>query len=97
MRRAARIDRNHAEIVRALRASGCTVESLARVGAGVPDLLVGVPRVIPCPRTTVLIEAKDHGCALNELQVEWHARWRGGPLVTVWGVEDALRACGVRV
>ena len=41
MRRAARTDSNHEEIVKALRAVGATVQSLAGVGHGVPDLLVG--------------------------------------------------------
>ena len=41
MRRAARIDRNQPEIVKALRQVGAHVTSLAAVGDGVPDLLVG--------------------------------------------------------
>ena len=41
MRRAAKIDSNHAEIVAALRGIGAYVMSLASVGGGCPDLLVG--------------------------------------------------------
>lgn len=41
MRRAPRTDANQAEIVAALRTRGALVQSLAGVGAGVPDLLVG--------------------------------------------------------
>ena len=41
MRRAARVDRNQAEIVVALRAGGASVQPLHAVGKGVPDLLVG--------------------------------------------------------
>jgi len=41
MRRAARTDRNHAEIVKGLRRSGCTVLDLSSVGCGCPDILVG--------------------------------------------------------
>lgn len=44
MRRAARVDANHAEIVAALRDRGCLVQSLAALGHGVPDLLVKAPR-----------------------------------------------------
>ena len=39
--RAARVDQNHVEIVKALRDHGAFVVSLATVGKGVPDLLVG--------------------------------------------------------
>jgi len=91
MRRAARVDKTHAEIVRALRAVGATVEPLTACGGGVPDLLVGYKRV------TVLLENKSKGGRLNPLQQDWHARWRGGPLVVVWTVEEALRAIGVAV
>lgn len=40
MRRAARVDTNHAEVVSALRACGAAVLSLASMGRGVADLLV---------------------------------------------------------
>jgi hypothetical protein len=56
MRRAAKRDANHAEVVDALRASGCGVVDLAAVGAGVPDLLVCAPT---WPHTTSLVEVKD--------------------------------------
>ena len=39
--RAAKIDANHEAVVLALRSAGATVQSLAGVGKGVPDLLVG--------------------------------------------------------
>lgn len=54
MRLRGRVDRTHAEIRDALRAFG-TVESLANLGGGVPDLLFGC-RVC---RRNHLIEAKD--------------------------------------
>ena len=41
MRRAAKIDANHGDIVEALRGIGCSVLSLAPLGKGAPDLLVG--------------------------------------------------------
>lgn len=53
MRRAARIDANHSEVVAALRKAGCSVVSLAAVGAGVPDLAVGIGG------KNFLIEVKD--------------------------------------
>jgi hypothetical protein len=39
--RAAKIDANQEAVVLALRSAGATVQSLAGVGKGVPDLLVG--------------------------------------------------------
>ena len=53
MRRAARTDDNHSEIVSALRGCGCLVQSLAAVGKGVPDLLVQRNDVL------YLLEVKD--------------------------------------
>jgi hypothetical protein len=44
MRRAAKIDANQPQIVEALRKAGATVHSLAAVGNGIPDLLVGAMR-----------------------------------------------------
>lgn len=41
MRKHGRIDANHAAIVEALRGIGASVVSLADLGHGVPDLLVG--------------------------------------------------------
>ncbi|HJP47915.1 hypothetical protein [Acinetobacter venetianus] len=41
MRRAAKIDANQTEIVKALRKFGASVQSLASTGKGCPDLLVG--------------------------------------------------------
>ncbi len=76
MKQAARIDANQPDIVKHLRAIGCSVQSLAAVGHGVPDLLVG--RRAIC----VLIEVKDPAQApskrkLTTDQVEWHKLWKG--------------------
>ena len=54
MRRAARVDGNHAEIVAALRSfPGVSVCSLASLGNGVPDLIVGLAG------QNYLVEVKD--------------------------------------
>lgn len=87
--RAAKIDRNQPEIVAALRKAGASVQSLAGVGVGCPDLLVGFAN------RTALIEIKDgtkvkSAQKLTECQVGWHANWRGGTLATVDGVDAAL-------
>ena len=92
--RAARVDANHKATVEALRAAGATVQSLAGVGKGVPDLLVGYRQ------NTLLMEVKDGHKSpskrqLTEDQLKWHGEWRGGTLAVVDGPEAALRALGV--
>jgi Holliday junction resolvase len=76
MRRASNIDANHRDIVQHLQAIGCSVQSLATAGRGVPDLLVGRRAV------NTLIEVKNpkkspKGRALRDTQVAFHLRWRG--------------------
>ena len=93
MRRAAKVDANQEQIVEALRAVGATVQTLAAVGKGVPDLLVGYQG------KTLLLEVKDgrrppSEKRLTEDQLVWHGAWRGGPLAVVDGVDAALRALG---
>jgi hypothetical protein len=95
MRRAAKVDANQPEIVAALRKVGADVTSLAAVGEGVPDLLVGFRGA------TVLIEVKDgskppSARQLTADQIEWHAAWRGGRCVVVSSVTEALAAIGVQ-
>ena len=92
--RAARVDQNHDQVVTALRAAGATVQSLAGVGKGVPDLLVGYQG------QTLLLEVKDgfkppSKRALNEDQLRWHGNWKGGALAVVDSPDGALRILGV--
>lgn len=93
MRRAARVDANHAEIVAALRAAGCSVSSIAAVGGGLPDLLVGRSGM------NYLLEVKDGSKSpsarrLTKDEQEWHDVWRG-VVHTVYSVQDALKAVGL--
>ncbi len=95
MRRAARTDQNHDEIVQALRKVGATVQSLAPVGAGVPDLLVGFRK------QTFLVEVKNHKAPPSErkltpAQVIWHRNWQGVPVAVVETVDDALKVIGLK-
>ena len=88
--RAAKVDANHEQVVLALRAAGASVQSLAAVGQGVPDLLVGFQG------KTLLMEIKDGRKApserrLTEPQLKWHGAWRGGPLAIVDSPDAALR------
>ena len=98
-RRALQVDPNQAEIVAALRKVGATVQTLAAVGQGCPDLMVGFRR------QTYLLEVKSRpvvgstsyrpssdGCKLNEKQTEWHLKWRGMPVAVVHDVDEALAA-----
>jgi len=94
VRRAAKVDQNQDAVVSALRAAGATVQSLAAVGKGVPDLLVGYKG------TTLLMEVKDgnkppSAQRLTEDQLKWHGEWKGGSLAVVDGPEAALRMIGV--
>ena len=93
MRRAARVDRNHPEIVSALCAVGCSVLSLASLGGGIPDLLIFSPR-----RGYVLLEIKDGSRIpsqrrLTDDQRDFHATWTG-PISVVTSVKEALAAAG---
>ena len=90
--RAARIDSNQVEIVAALRALGCTVQSLAGVGQGCPDLLVGRNG------RNYLMEIKDgskppSARALTTKEYIWINEWKG-QVTVVWNVEEALAAIG---
>lgn len=94
MRRAAKVDENQQAIVDALRGAGASVVSLAGVGNGCPDLLVGVGLDL------WLMEVKHPGRsknrrAPNALQQEWHARWKAKPVVVVLTPAEALAAIGV--
>jgi len=87
--RAAKIDANQEEIVAALRKVGATVQSLAGVGRGVPDLLIGYQGV------TYLVECKDGAKVpsarkLTPDQEDWHSKWTGGTLRVANNVEEAL-------
>lgn len=89
MRRAAHVDGNHRNIVEALRKVGASVQSLANVGSGVPDLLVGYHG------HTHLFEVKDPSQPPNKrrlttCQAEWIARWRGRPVDVVTSADEAL-------
>lgn len=91
--KARRIDANQVQIVKALRKAGCTVQSLASVGAGTPDLIVGIhgrnhlleiknPTMVPSKQRLTTDEA------------EWHRNWCGQVSV-VETVEQALRTVGL--
>lgn len=91
MRQASKVDRNQAEIVKALRQAGATVQSLHAVGQGCPDLLVGWRGM------NILIEVKDGSKPpsrqkLTPDQQDWMRMWTGQVEVanTVDGAIDIL-------
>lgn len=93
MRRAAKIDDNQRDIVSALRQAGCSVQSLAGVGKGCPDLVVGFRD------RNFLIEIKDGSKSpskrkLTQDEQNFHSMWKGH-LAVVENVDEALRAVGV--
>ncbi len=89
---AARTDANQADIVRALRAAGCSVEVLDPRGrGGLPDLLVGFRGV------NLLLEVKAKGGKLSPAQETWHQLWRGEKPKVVETEMEALVAVGIAV
>lgn len=86
---AARTDANQSDIVSDLRTVGCSVQSLAMVGQGVPDILVGFRG------QNYLFEIKDgnkppSARRLTSDEDTWHLRW-DGQVNVIECTEDALR------
>jgi Holliday junction resolvase len=95
MRYANRIDANQNKIVDALRKAGAVVRIISQ-GDGIPDLLVGYKGY------TILMEVKDgdkvpSARKLTEAEQKFFDDWRGGMLVVINSVEEALeilKRCG---
>ena len=82
---AKRVDCNQKDIVHALKTFGATVVDLSGVGKGCPDLLVGFRN------KTYLIEVKrDSKAKFTPQQLQFNESWRGGLVVRVETVQDAL-------
>lgn len=96
MRRRAKVDDNQAQIVSEFRARGCFVQSLAAVGAGVPDLLVGKGG------KWILVEIKDGSkCQsarqLTPKEAEWILAVRNrGPVHVVETPADVSKVLGAQ-
>ena len=88
MRRAAKVDSNQSEIERAARKLGCSWLSLAPLGFGAPDALIG--HAGPRGRHNLLIEIKPDDRALESAQTKFHLEWRG-QVAVVRSVDDLLR------
>lgn len=81
------------EIVSALRAAGATARYI--IGEfnqpGIPDLLVGYDAI------TYLMELKSKGGRLSKAQNDFRATWRGGPILTVRTIPEALVSLGIDI
>jgi Holliday junction resolvase len=87
MRRDAKVDGNQTEVVKNLRKLGCTVASIAPMGKGIPDLLVGYAG------RSYLLEVKQPGEKLTDDEAKWHSEWRGQvAIVTTW--QEAAKVVG---
>lgn len=87
MRRAAKVDANQTEIVNQLRQVGATVQSIAAIGKGAPDLLVGFQG------RNVLMELKVDKGKLTPDETNWHEEWRG-QVAIIRNADEALAAIG---
>jgi hypothetical protein len=83
------VDQNQDQVVSALRAAGATVQSLARLGQGCPDILVSRSG----DGMLFLMEIKRGKGKPNELQKKWHIAWNSDVHV-VYGPEEALKVIG---
>ena len=81
MKRAARVDSNHAEIVAAFEQAGAPVLSLAPLGDGAPDLLVLIHDEL------ALVEVKSAHGKLTPAQRDFHRQW---PVRVVRNTAEAL-------
>ena len=86
---AARVDKNHAEIVRGLRQAGLIVHDTSRLGGGFPDL------VVLREGHAILLEVKTAKGKLTKDEKEFFDTWQGGPVYIVRSVEEALQIMGL--
>lgn len=91
-RRGSKIDANHSAVVRALRLAGASVQSLAELGNGCPDLLISWKHL--GKSRTACLEVKDGSLPPSKKRLTpdeeiWHSRWQG-ELHVVETVEQAL-------
>jgi hypothetical protein len=97
-----RVDSNHAEIVAALRKAGYSVQSLASIGKGCPDLLIGVPAGKQegnfCFALNIgfnlLMEVKMPDKKLTPDESKFASKWQG-PWVIAHSAEQALSLVGL--
>ena len=96
-----RLDANQQQIVKALRQiPNVSVVSLASIGSGCPDLLIGVRHCSKMQRN-YLVELKD-GCKnkasqnLTDDEITFQSRWNGHCAVCN-SLDAVLRACKIGI
>jgi hypothetical protein len=89
MRLRGRVDGNQAEVVKALRACGMSVQVLSAVGSGCPDLLVGWHGRNFLVETKVQRDGHSKLEPLTQAQREWHAKW-GGSVIVAGSAENGI-------
>jgi hypothetical protein len=93
MRRRANRDKIHNGIVLVLQSLGATVQDLADVGSGCPDVLVGYGG------RNYLFEFKTPGgytkAGTKSRQDEWHGSWQGNVHI-VTSLEEAMMILGIQ-
>lgn len=82
-RKRGRVDSTQSEIVHALRDAGMSVRSLANLGQGMPDIIVGVGGI------NILMEIKTPSGKLTEAEKAFLEEWLGQAAV-VHSVEEAF-------
>lgn len=90
MRLRGKVDSNQAEIVKALRKAGCSVQSLANLGGGVPDLLIGFRG------RNILAEVKDarkppSARKLTPAEKKWIEAWQGERVLFLQSMKDVIQ------
>ena len=88
MRKFARKDGNHKEIIQAFRDLGATVFDTASLGSGFPDCVVGMRG------NNVLVEIKDGSLPpskrkLTPDELKFHATWQG-KVVIINNIDEAI-------
>jgi hypothetical protein len=91
MRRAARVDANHAAFAEGMRQAGWLMHDTSRLGQGFPDWIGCSPDGCLC-----LFEVKNpsksrSGQALTADEKGWHALWARAPVFVVRSTAEALQ------
>ena len=93
MRHHPRLDSNQASIVKTLRMiPGVSAESMASMGHGFPDLIVGY-NSLNSGQINRLYEIKVGKGKLTDDEKDWHDKWHGQVKV-VHSVDDILQDMG---
>ena len=83
-----KIDSNHTEIVDQLFLCGCSVQSMATIGNGCPDILVGYKG------NNYVFEIKTAKGRLNKRQERWFNQWIGQKDI-IRNIYEAINIIGV--